>query len=417
MQARNFRQTLPAAILLTSIGLTAIGCGERGARSPASALPPVPKLVAAGVSVGGVELSGCTLDQARAKVTKEARQRLDAWRISLRDKPSRRVFRYDPSDFGGYFDTATALTEAVQTAQPERIPLTLKLDPHKIQNHLVRIAELLDVPAREPHAHFVANGGFEARPGHDGRALDVEGAAKLVAQSPSEARSTIDLPFVTRTPKASVEDLQGLGDVLITYTTTFHPSQSERTTNLTLAARNIDGTVVAPGGVFSYNDAVGPRTHGTGFKDAIIYVNNQMKKDVGGGICQVSSTLYNCVLLANMGIVERHAHSLPVHYVEPGRDATVAWDGDDFKFRNTTSRPIIVRAIVHGGTLTEMLIGDKTALPHPDAQVAISVTPKRAYSKGYAVTAYRIIKEDGTLVAREPLGTSFYHFPVGPVPR
>ncbi len=323
-------------------------------------VPPAPNVVAAGVAVGDVPVGGMTFDAAKTKVIEAAREKIAAATFKLRDKSTKRVFHYEAREFGGYFDTASALSTLPSAAPTQTIPLPLKLDARKVTLHIERIAEILNTPSQEPHIHFLPGGESAIGKGHPGRALDVKRAVALVSFS---TKKTIDLPFVTLTPKLTASDLSGLDDTLISFTTTFHPSQSERTHNLMLAA-----------------------------------------------------TLYNCVLLSNMEIVERHPHSLPVHYVEAGRDATVSWGGDDFKFRNTTSRPIIVRAVVHGGTLTEMLIGDKSAVSHPDAQVAIHVSPKRTYPNGYAVTAYRIVKEGGTLIAREPLGTSFYHNPIGGLP-
>jgi vancomycin resistance protein YoaR len=376
----------------------------------------VPK-IAANVRIDTVEVGGLTAEQAKQRIAYFARLRSQKAEYVLRDPGTHRKFHYDLSDLGGFYDTKTALASAEQAATGTVVPLQIKLNAKKVRLHLDRIAELMDEAPIEPKAHFQADGGYSITAGKPGRKLDEDQAQTIVVASLPNQQDlhAVDLPFVTEPPKLAPDDVGTLNDVLVSFTTTFHPSQAERTNNLRLAARNINGTIVPPGGVFSYNDSVGPRTHETGFKDAIIYVKDKMKKDVGGGICQVSSTLYNCVLLANLGIVERHCHSLPVHYVEPGRDATVAWGGDDFKFRNTASKPIIVRTSVEGGTLTEMLIGDKSSLPHPDAQVAIDVTPRRTYGDGYAVTAFRVVKDQGVQIAREDLGTSFYHFPVGPI--
>lgn len=390
------------------------GCG---ASNTASTAPPIPK-IASGVRVGSIEVGGLTWDQAEQRIAYFAKNRAAHTEFVLTDPSAHRKFHYDLADFGGFYDTKTALADAEKAPAGATVPLPLKLDAKKVHLHLDRIAALLNTDPIEPKAHFQDNGGYTVAAGKDGCVLDEDKAqTELLAAEPgARDRVALNLPFVATPPALDPKDVGKLNDVLTSYTTVFNPGEAQRTINLTLAARNINGTIVPPGGVFSYNDAVGPRTHATGFKDAIIYVRDQMKKDVGGGICQVSSTLYNCVLLANLGIVERHCHSLPVHYVPAGRDATVAWGGDDFKFRNTSSKPIIVRTSVHGDVLTEMLIGDRSALPHPDARVAISVTPRRNYGDGYAVTSYRVVKEAGIEIDREDLGTSFYHFPVGPIP-
>lgn len=350
----------------------------------------------------------------------KARREATKFTLVALDRRDHRKFRYGLKDFAASVSTKRAVDEALAAAPGQVVAVSASPDLQKVADHVARIADLVDVPVTEPRVKFVQDGGFIAQSsGKPGRIVNQRASSAAIAtiiQSDPLQPKTVNLVFKNLYPKVHTDDLKGLGDLLVAYRTTFHPYLTQRTENLTLAAHNINGSVVGPGEVFSYNDTVGPRTLATGFKDAIIYVRDRMKKDIGGGICQVSSTLYNCVLLANLGIVERHCHSLPVYYVPPGRDATVSWGSDDFKFRNTTRRPIVIRANVSGGALTEMLIGDTSALPHPEQKVAISVTPKRTYKTGFAVSAYRVVREDGNLVAKEPLGTSFYHFPVGPEP-
>lgn len=416
----GIRPQIRIACLLGSLVAAGVlaGCGASNTVSPAGSAAPAVERIASGVRVGSTEVGGLTFEQAQERIAYFAKDRAEHAEYVLADPASHRKFHYKLADFGGFYDTKSALAQAEQASAGAVVPLTLKLDPKKVHLHVDRIAALLNTDPVEPKAHFLDGGGYTLTKGRDGSKLDEDKAqaAVLAAQPSGKGLVSVDLPFVAAPPKLDPKDVGNLNDVLVSFTTTFNPGQAERTNNLELAAHNINGTIVPPGGVFSYNGSVGPRTHQTGFKDAIIYVDDRMKKDVGGGICQVSSTLYNCVLLANLGVVERHCHSLPVHYVPAGRDATVAWGGDDFKWRNTSTKPIIVRTSVHGGVLTEMLIGDRTALPHPDARVAIAVSPRRNYGDGYAVTAYRVVKEAGVQIAREDLGTSFYHIPVGPIP-
>lgn len=111
-----------------------------------------------------------------------------------------------------------------------------------------------------------------------------------------------------------------------------------------------------PGQSFSYNQTVGKRTIAAGFKVAGVYANGEVTEGVGGGICQVSSTLYNSVLLSNLEVVERHNHSFNPGYVPAGQDATVSWGGPDFKFKNNRSYPVRIVASVSGGTITVQIL-------------------------------------------------------------
>jgi putative cell wall-binding protein len=136
------------------------------------------------------------------------------------------------------------------------------------------------------------------------------------------------------------------------YTTYFDANQVNRTVNIRLATKALDGKRLAPGEQFSFNKSVGERTAEAGYKEALIIEGDVFTPGLGGGICQVSSTLYNAAVLANLEIVERHHHTLPISYVPPGQDATVAYPTLDFKFKNTTGATLLIRSSVEGGTLT-----------------------------------------------------------------
>lgn len=389
-----------------------VGTSEQPAKQSVVVIKP-------GVTVDGIAVGGLTAEAAISAVKTAISDKSGSVRFRFKDPGSGGSYHYSLSDFSGYFDANGAVTQALSSPANTSVPLPLKVDKKLVALHLSRVAEDWRVPVQEPKVKFTGD-GRKISNGHAGRSVDQAAALTMImAKLPTltSPSAIYDIPFTVAEPTVARDGVADLADSLVSYTTTFNTSNATRTNNLLLAVKNINGTVVGPGEVFSYNDSVGPRTQQTGFQDAIIYVNNRMRKDVGGGICQASSTLYNCVLLANMPIVERHAHSLPVHYVPAGRDATVAWGGDDFRFRNNTSKPIIVKAVASGGTLTESLIGDKNSLPHPGAQVAIDVTPQRPYEDGYAVNSYRVVKEGGVLIAREPLGISVYHKLVGGVPR
>ncbi|HWQ43108.1 MAG TPA: cell wall-binding repeat-containing protein [Desulfosporosinus sp.] len=143
------------------------------------------------------------------------------------------------------------------------------------------------------------------------------------------------------------------------YSTEFDSTLVNRTENVHLAAMALDGKLLAPGERFSFNDSVGERTNEAGYKEALIIEGNTFTPGLGGGVCQVSSTLYNAVMLAKLEIIERHPHSLPVSYVPSGQDATVAYPVLDFKFRNSTNAYFLIRSLIEGNTLTMQLFEKK----------------------------------------------------------
>lgn len=165
------------------------------------------------------------------------------------------------------------------------------------------------------------------------------------------------------------------GKVLGTYTTKAKWGQTNRNTNIRLACEAINEYVVQPGAQFSFNTVVGQRTKERGYKEAGVYVNGQVDTGVGGGICQVSSTLFNAALLSNMTITARRAHSLPVSYLPRGRDAAVSWGGPEFKFKNPYSFPVMICTYFNPNTC-EIVISIKGRADATAPNVKISVTEK-----------------------------------------
>ncbi|UOQ92117.1 VanW family protein [Halobacillus shinanisalinarum] len=144
------------------------------------------------------------------------------------------------------------------------------------------------------------------------------------------------------------------------YLTFFKKSNNERTNNIDLAAKAINNHVVFPGEMFSFNQVVGKRTKEKGYLRAPVIVKGELAEDIGGGICQVSSTLFNAADDAGLKIIERYSHSRKVPYVPPGRDATVSWYGPDFTFKNEYNQPILIRAkSVNGQMMVQILSSDR----------------------------------------------------------
>ncbi|MFZ3577577.1 VanW family protein [Virgibacillus sp. DJP39] len=157
--------------------------------------------------------------------------------------------------------------------------------------------------------------------------------------------TTIEIPTKKVYPHVDTELLSEIKENKIGhYVTYYKKSNKERTHNIKLAAAAINNSVVFPGATFSFNKVVGKRTKERGYKRAPVIVKGEIAEDIGGGICQVSSTLYNAVSLKGVQIVERYSHSRSVPYVPPGKDATVSWWGPDFVFKNIYNQPILIRA-------------------------------------------------------------------------
>ena len=176
--------------------------------------------------------------------------------------------------------------------------------------------------------------------------FDVEEAQRLWSEA--EMGEEVVIPVTITPPAIDEENLREMlfRDMLGERSTSFWGSSENRINNIELVANKLNGLVLQPGEEFSYNGYVGERTAAAGFKSADAYVNGQVKPEIGGGICQVSSTLYNAVLSSQLEIVERTCHMFAVGYLPKGLDATVSWPGPDFKFRNSRDYPIRLKAWV-----------------------------------------------------------------------
>ena len=187
--------------------------------------------------------------------------------------------------------------------------------------------------------------------------ITMEEAEKLLSENDDECV----IPLKITKPDKTLEDLgkEAFPNKLATYSTRYDPSNKNRSNNVEISTKKIDGTILMPGETFSYNQTVGERTISEGYKEAGAYAGGKVVQDVGGGICQTSSTLYNVALLANLEIVDRTNHQFLTSYVSAGRDATVTWGGIDFKFKNTRSYPIKIEAKAKNGVCSMTIYGIK----------------------------------------------------------
>lgn len=192
----------------------------------------------------------------------------------------------------------------------------------------------------------------------EGVDFNVEEAKKMLA---AEDKQEYTIPLTITKPKITINDIgsEAFPDKLSSFTTRYDPGAKDRNTNLQLACQKLNNKVILAGETFSYNKTLGERTIAAGYKNAKVYENGQVVDGIGGGICQISSTLYNAVLLANLEITERRNHQFVTSYLPAGRDATVVYGMTDFKFKNTRKYPVKIKASVSGGVASIGIYGIK----------------------------------------------------------
>ena len=205
-------------------------------------------------------------------------------------------------------------------------------------------------------AYYTQN-PFTIHPEVEGVDFDVETAKTMLQEN--KDKYVINLTITK--PKVTTDQIgtEAFPDQLATFKTTYDGGNTDRTTNLKLACDKINGKVILAGETFSYNKTLGARTAAAGYKNAAIYSGGEVVDGIGGGICQISSTLYNAVLRANLEIVERRNHQFVTSYVEAGMDATVVYGTTDFKFKNTRKYPIKIMASAKNGVATVSIYGIK----------------------------------------------------------
>lgn len=246
----------------------------------------------------------------------------------------------------------------------------------------------------------------------------------------NEAWTEKTYPFIYTTPQMTKQMLTELlfRDVLGQAASTYNSAETNRTTNLKLATEKVNEIILLPGEEFSFNQIVGERTEARGFKPAIVFAGGEMVDGIGGGICQVSSTIYLATLRADLEVTERAVHAYTVDYVPLGQDATVQWGYLDYRFVNNTAYPIRVSAVMQDGTLSVCLYGTKTDADHHvevetvtthtypyeteyvyNAELAYGTQRQTQRGKdGYQCETYQLVYSGDTLLERRLANKSYY---------
>lgn len=338
--------------------------------------------------------------------------------ITLDDKAS--IQRLPTEDF---WENAKAVVEGDGPAQ-QKFDLVFRMSPAGAK----RLKAIVDEATgdRRPAVVKFRDGVFERQPEVAGYTLDDAKALDAVSVALTQDKP-VEVPITQAPKKVSDEALQQITDIVSEFSTRFPRSKVSRNTNIRTAAAKLDGVVLAPGEKLSFNETVGRRTIENGFKLAGVYKAGKHDLGIGGGICQVSSTLYNAVLLGDLKVLRRQNHSMPVAYLPVGRDATVDYGSIDLVFENTMPTPIAISSSYVPGRLTFRVLGKKD----PSLSVKIISVGHKSWdtgvktvldptlpagtrkivekgSRGHSVSTYRLVFRNGVQVARERLGHSFY---------
>ena len=267
---------------------------------------------------------------------------------------------------------------------------------------------------------------FEIIPHKNGIDFNLEEAKQII----SEEKEEYIINLIITEPETLTNEIgeEAFPDLLSSFSTKYDETNVPRSTNLKLAMAKLDGVVVMPGEVCSYNETLGKRTVAAGYKYANGFAGGKVVPMLAGGICQISSTLYDAVLYANLEIVERYNHMFQAEYVEPGKDATVVYGSLDFKFKNTRQYPIMIKTTCSGGVADIKIFGIKEEVEY-EIEIVTNVLSYTPYDviyqndsslapgqervsqyglRGCKSQTYRIVKLNGQEVSRELLSTDTY---------
>ncbi len=308
------------------------------------------------------------------------------------------------------------------------IPLQTRVSKPKLRAFVAALRPLVDCLPEDAEITISDDDEVRAKPGQVGRVLRIEESVAAVATALADPWvAAVDLAVDLTPPEVTTEQLEDIEVVLSSYSTKFNPGKVNRTHNLRLGIATVNKTAIEPNQIFSLNEVVGERAPGRGYRAALIFRESDVRPETGGGMCQVSSTIYNAALLAGLEMTERFPHQRPVDYIPMGRDATVYWGSKDLKFKNSLAHTIMLMGGIEGNTLWVKILGkaeDKLEVklfrtgvargsfriiekPDPDLPEGKKVR-ERPGSAGGTATLWREIYKDGKLIKKEKLHTDHY---------
>ena len=366
-----------------------------------------------GLFIGDTNVSGLSREDAIALIESEYQNIVRSQAITLVYDDEEWEVAFD--DIEATVDAEAAVEEAYQYGRigtdkerynmvsdlldtPKSIPVQFLYNDEKLDGFLEEVAEAF-AQEMENSTMIRENGEFVISEEKEGREMNIaitRGDVLDIIKSMKSGEVAIAATVVE--PQITYEDNQNITDLLGAYKTSYSGGDVNRNTNLVVGCEYINATVIAPGETFSAAEGLGRQTYERGYRSAGVYVNGRVESGMGGGVCQITTTLYNAAIYAELEIVERHPHSMTVGYVPLGRDAAIADYYKDLQIRNDTEYPIYIESYASGGVLAVNIYGKNTDTTNRTVEfdtVYEGTVPRPA----------EIVKEDPTLPAGERIVT------------
>ena len=288
--------------------------------------------------------------------------------------------------------------------KPYNIKIKATYNEVKLSKQLEKIYEKVNVEAVDATFYVEPSGEIKRSESKEGRDVDISKLKDDIYNMINKKKiKDINLPVLTLYPKTSTKQVKSINSILGQFSTSFNDSTS-RGSNIHVAGESTSDVLLMPGETFSYNKKTGARNWVNGYQSAPIIVGGKVVNGEGGGVCQVSTTIYNAALLSGLTIDEVHNHSLPSRYAPRGRDATVSYGYTDLKFTNPYTHPVYIKNIVGNGAITSKIYGCNLD------RERIVIRMEEEYLKDkITVKTYRLyLDEENNVMRRELVNTSIY---------
>lgn len=323
--------------------------------------------------------------------------------------------------FGNYLDLISSLLFK------KNIVADSSFDEIKRDRVISNLGKEIFKSPEDAHAIINQDGSVKIADSEIGRYLDLNETKTLLDEDLIK-KDKIELPVYKTEPKIYSSYFDGINKVLGDFSTDYSSSINNRKENIKIASSKFNNLKLNPGDKISFNDVVGEITEETGFKSATVIVGGEYESGIGGGICQVSTTLYNSLILSDLEIIERHNHSRPINYVDLGTDAAVASGYKDLKFKNNTKNPILILSEADGEKLDFKVLGnssdrdyevkilaERLGVVSPDVKTIYSESipegetlVRESGKNGYSYKTYKEIIKNGEVLEKKEISNSYY---------
>ena len=369
------------------------------------------------IYIEGINVSGMTMDEAKKNI--DNKYIYKPLKIKYEDK----VFTINSSDIDFKYNTDEVVKEAynynktnsyfenikrfieLKKGNVKQFNILALYNENKLNNFVESISKEINRDVVNAKLYISDSGAMSKKYSQVGKEVDTSKTIDLIKQALDKKDFTeVNLVVKEIQPTTSTEMINKVNSVLATHTTNYKTSSEGRAYNIVKASNSTSDILLMPGEEFSYNSLTGTRSKANGYKEAPVIVNGKLEDGIGGGVCQVSTTIYNAALYSGLDITQVKNHSLPSKYADMGKDATVVNGYIDLKFKNPYDYPIYIKNTTHNGNITSTIYGSSLNKNN----IKIRTEKSQSGDKDIVKTYRETINSSGNIINTEFIATSVY---------